>query len=219
MDGATLLRLALAHGPGSFSLRSAAAWAGVSDVAALSDVALRKRPRGSADWLGLVADALLRQAAAGPFAALLAGRRLRIVDASSISAPGAVGTDWRVHAEYDPSAGRFTGFELTGIRGAEGFARFRFAIGEVVLGDRGYAHPRGLQHVFASGADFVVRVGCYILRLTMPQGEPLAWEPLLASLAPGEVTERQVVATQQSKGVGRRRKALFPPRLIVVRQH
>ena len=218
-DGVTLLRLALAHGPGGLSLRSAAAWAGVSGVAALSDVALRKRLRGAADWLGLVAGALLRRAAAGPFAALLAGRRLRIVDASSISAPGAVGTDWRVHAEYDPSAGRFTGFELTGIRGAEGFARFRFAAGEVALGDRGYAHPRGLQHVLASGADFIVRVGCYSLRLTTPQGDPLAWEPLLASLAPGEVTERQVVATQQSKGVGRRRKPLFPARLIVVRQH
>lgn len=141
------------------------------------------------------------------------------MDASSISAPGAVGTDWRVHAEYDPSAGRFTSFELTGIRGAEGFARFRFAAGEVALGDRGYAHPRGLQHVLASGADFIVRVGCHSLRLTTPQGEPLAWEPLLASLAPGEVTERQVVATQQSKGVGRRRKPLFPARLMVVRQH
>lgn len=47
-DGATLLRLALAHGPGGLSLRSAAAWAGVSRVAALSDVALRKRPRGAA---------------------------------------------------------------------------------------------------------------------------------------------------------------------------
>ena len=209
-DGATLLRLALAHGPGGLSLRSAAAWAGVSGVASLSDVALRKRLRGAADWLGMVAGALLRRVAVGPFAALLAGRHLRIVDASSIGAPGAVGTDWRVHAEYDPGDGRFIGFELTGIRGAEGFARFRLAAGEVALGDRGYARPRSLQYVLASGADFVVRVGCYSLRLTTPQGEPLAWEPLLASLAPGEVTERQVVVTQQSKGAGRRNRGRFP---------
>lgn len=58
-DGATLLRLALAPGPGCLSLRSAAAWAGVSGVAALSDVAPRKRLRGAADWLGQVAGALL----------------------------------------------------------------------------------------------------------------------------------------------------------------
>ncbi|MER9466684.1 hypothetical protein NKI82_12285 [Mesorhizobium sp. M0482] len=33
-DAATLLRLALAYGPGAMSLRSAAAWAGVNDVRA-----------------------------------------------------------------------------------------------------------------------------------------------------------------------------------------
>ncbi len=42
-DAATLLRLALAQGPGGLSLRSAAAWAGISGVAQLSDVALRRR--------------------------------------------------------------------------------------------------------------------------------------------------------------------------------
>jgi hypothetical protein len=60
-DAATLLRLALAHGPGSLSLRSAAAWAGLTGVAQLSDVALRRRIRGAADWLGQIAGALLAQ--------------------------------------------------------------------------------------------------------------------------------------------------------------
>jgi hypothetical protein len=50
-DGATLLRLALAHGPGGLSLRSAASWAGVTGIAQLSDVALRKRLRGCSEWL------------------------------------------------------------------------------------------------------------------------------------------------------------------------
>lgn len=48
-DGATLLRRALTYGPDGMSLRSAAAWAGLNDVATLSDVALLKRLRGSAD--------------------------------------------------------------------------------------------------------------------------------------------------------------------------
>ncbi|RJG41534.1 hypothetical protein D3Y55_30795 [Mesorhizobium sp. DCY119] len=42
-DEATLLRLALAYGPGGMSLRSAAAWAGLNDIANFSDVALLKR--------------------------------------------------------------------------------------------------------------------------------------------------------------------------------
>lgn len=219
-DGATLLRLALAHGPGGLSLRSAAGWAGVSGVAALSDVALRKRLRGAADWLGQVAGALLR-AAAGSAASVtpLAGRLLRIMDGSSLSSPGATGTEWRLHADYDPGAGCFTGLELTDVHAAESFARLRFAAGDVALGDRGYARPKGLQHVLAAGADFVVRVGWYSLRLTTPEGEPLAWEPLFASLAPGDVTERSVVVTRPSKGPGRRSKPLFTARLIVMRQH
>lgn len=218
-DGATLLRLALAHGPGGLSLRSAAAWAGVSGVAALSDVALRKRLRGAADWLGLVAGALLRTVTAGLTAAPLAGRRLRIVDASHIRSPGAKGTPWRLHADYDPGAGRFTDLKLTDLHEAEHFTRLRFDAGEVVLGDRGYARPKGLQHVLASGADFVVRVGWYNLRMTTLEGEPLDWEPIYAGLAPGEATERRVIVTRRNKGAGRRSKALFPARLIVVRQH
>ena len=58
-DAATHLRLALADGPGGLSLRSAAAWAGISGVAHLSDVALRRLIRGASEWLGQVAGALL----------------------------------------------------------------------------------------------------------------------------------------------------------------
>lgn len=184
-DGATLLRLALAHGPGGLSLRSAAAWAGITGVAALWDVALRKRLRGAADWLGLVAGALLRGIPAALTASPLAGRCLRIVDASGIKSPGAKGTQWRLHADYDPGTARFTGLELTDLHEAEGFALLRFGPGEVALGDRGYARPPGLQHVLASGADFVVRVGWYSLRMTTPEGEPLDWEPIYAGRSHG----------------------------------
>ena len=61
-----LLRLALAYGPGGLSLRMAAAWAGVSGLAELSDTAVMKRLRRAAPWLGEVAGALLRRAAAAP---------------------------------------------------------------------------------------------------------------------------------------------------------
>ncbi len=61
-----LLRLALAYGPGGLSLRAAAAWAGASGLADLSDTAVMKRLRKAAPWLGEVAGALLRRAAAAP---------------------------------------------------------------------------------------------------------------------------------------------------------
>ena len=85
----TLLRLALAYGPGGLSLRGAAAWAGVSGLANLSDTAVMNRLRRAAGWLGEVAGALLRRAAAtSPVPGPLPGRRLRIVGASTVTGPG-----------------------------------------------------------------------------------------------------------------------------------
>jgi hypothetical protein len=68
-SAAMLLRLALAYGPGGLSLRAAAAWAGASGLADLSDTAVMNRLRQAADWLGEIAGALLRRAAAAPAAA------------------------------------------------------------------------------------------------------------------------------------------------------
>ena len=95
-DAGTLLRLALPHGPGALSLRSAAAWAGLTGVAQLSNVALRRRLRGAADWLGQIAGALLSQRSST--AEELPASRLRIVDGTSISRAGDAGTSWRIHA-------------------------------------------------------------------------------------------------------------------------
>jgi len=103
-----LLRLVLACGPGGLSLRAAAAWAGVSGLADMSDTAVMKRVRNAATWLGQIAGALLRRdRAPRPVAAILPGRRLRIVDGSVITQPGSRGTDWRLHATYDPAGSCF----------------------------------------------------------------------------------------------------------------
>src|SRR5918993_277077 len=85
-----LLRLALAYGPGGLSLRTAAAWAGVSGLADLSDTAVMNRLRKAAGWLGEIAGALLRRAAAASTAldGPLPGRRLRIADGSMVTRPG-----------------------------------------------------------------------------------------------------------------------------------
>ena len=50
-----LLRLALAYGFCGLSLRETAAWAEANGIASISNVALLKRLRASANWLGTVA--------------------------------------------------------------------------------------------------------------------------------------------------------------------
>lgn len=216
-DGATLLRLALAHGPGGLSLRSAALWAGTSGVAELSDVALRRRLRGAADWLGQIAGALLSARSSSEHSGTI--KRLRIMDGSSISHAGASGTSWRLHAAYNPCTSCFTDLELTGPEGGEDFGRFSFSQGDVVVGDRGYAKPYDLQHVLTAGANFVVRVGWNSMRLTTPDGERINLAAIYDTLNPGETTELSVIVTRRNKGPGRRPRHLFPARLVIMRQN
>jgi Transposase DDE domain len=217
-SAAMLLRLALAYGPGGLSLRAAAAWAGASGLADLSDTAVMNRLRQAADWLGEIAGALLRRAAAAPAAAgPLPGRRLRIADGSMVARAGGRGSGWRLHATYDPVAGRLTGLEVTDDRGAEGFGRTAWRAGDVALGERCYARPPALRQILAAGADVIVRTGWARLRLLDADGAPMAWEPVFESLAPGEVADRTVAVDYSGQGRRSRGKATFPARLIVLR--
>jgi hypothetical protein len=217
-SGETLLRLALAYGPGGLSLRSAAAWAGANGLAELSDTAVMNRLRGAADWLGSIAGALLPRGQAGrPVAATLPGRRLRIVDGSVITRPGSHGTDWRLHATYDPASSRFTDLELTDQHGAESFAHATLAPGDVALGDRGYARPGELHAVLQRGADFIVRIGPASLRLLQPDGTPLVWPALFDKVPAGGTVEQRVMVAKAGKGIKRCGPPLFPARLIVSR--
>ena len=212
-----LLRLALAYGPGGLSLRMAAAWAGVSGLAELSDTAVMKRLRRAAPWLGEVAGALLRRAAAAPpTQGPLPGRRLRIADGSMITGPGGK-RKWRLHAAFDPVAGRFTDLALTAERGAESFDRTDWRAGDVALGDRCYARPPALRRILAAGADFIVRTGWTRLRLLDADGAPVAWERIFGELAVGEVAERAVSVDYSGKGGRSRGGAVFPARLIILR--
>jgi IS4 transposase len=212
-----LLRLALAYGPGGLSLRMAAAWAGVSGLAELSDTAVMKRLRRAAPWLGEVAGALLRRAAAAPpTQGPLPGRRLRIADGSMITGPGGK-RKWRLHAAFDPVAGRFTDLALTDEHGAESFDRTDWRAGDVALGDRCYARPPALRRILAAGADFIVRTGWTRLRLLDADGAPVAWERIFGELAVGEVAERAVSVDYSGKGGRSRGGAVFPARLIVLR--
>ena len=141
--------------PGATGLRSAAAWAGLTG-AQLSDVALRRRSRGAADWLGHIAGALLSRRSATR--EVLPASRMRTMDGTSISRAGDDGTTRRIHASFDPATACFTDLQPTGAEGGEGCSRFSFARGDLASGDRFYAKPPGLQHVLRSGADFLVRV-------------------------------------------------------------
>lgn len=160
-DAATLLRLCLLYGCGH-SLRQVCAWGAASGLAHLSNPALTQRLQHTAPWLASIAAALLDIPALGPPAA---GRRVRLIDASSIAAPGADGTTWRLHLGFDPASGRIEHFELTDVHGGERLERIAPAPGVLDIADAGYGRAGPLRRRLAAGGDVLIRLSWRSLRL------------------------------------------------------
>ncbi len=203
-----LLRLVLAYALCDWSLRTTAAAAERMGMGPLTDVAVLKRLRRCGPWLAVVTGQLLRQrATVGGLPAL----RLRLADATTVSRPGSEGADWRLHACYDAGRGCFDEFVLTDVSGGESVRRYPLRPGDVLVADRGYAHPEPLAAVAAGQTHFVVRLPWN--RMTFRTGEGgEGWDLLtfLRGLPDARVAEAGVrVVLEQGD---------FPARLVALRK-
>ena len=167
-SAADLLHLALLYGPGGLSLRGVASFATEAGIAELCDVSLLDRLRNSGDYLADVLEHLLRQASGD--AASGARLQLSLVDGSTVSVPGSSGSDWRLHARYEPARGRFTDLVITEASTAEALSCVAVRPGDVLVQDRGYARVRNFVHARANGADFITRIGWRSVKLFYPSG-------------------------------------------------
>jgi hypothetical protein len=187
VDGVTLLRIALARGPGGLSLRQTAAWASMLGIAELSNPGVKYRLNQATDFLAVLVERLL--AAKAPGADLRwPGRTLRLADGTCVSRPGSTGTDWRVHGVFDLGRGGFSHLELTDKHGAEALERGAPHPGEIRIGDRNYARAPVLRRFRAQSdgkVDFIVRLGWNALQLTNPAGKPFDLIGYLQCLPPG----------------------------------
>jgi hypothetical protein len=186
VDGASLLRIALARGPGGLSLRQTAAWAAMLGIAELSNPGVQYRLNQATDFLAVLVERLL--AAKAPGAELRwPGRTLRLADGTCVSKPGSTGTDWRVHGVFDLGRGGFSHLELTDKHGAEALERGAPHPGEIRIGDRNYARAPVLRRFRAQSdgsADFIVRLGWNALQLTSSAGRPFDLIGYLQCLPP-----------------------------------
>ena len=178
----TLLRLALVYAWSGYSLRTTVAWAAQKQIACLSDVALLHRLQHAEGWLGwLLFQKLAQQTNRPPLACL--PYRVRLVDATALSQPGSQGTDWRVHLGLDLAAQAIDFLELTDQKGGESLTRFPVQEGDLLVGDRGYAHRAGLAHVVAAGGQVLVRFAWQNLPLQQPNGTPFDLVAALQTLS------------------------------------
>jgi Transposase DDE domain len=203
VDGARLLRIALARGPGGLSLRQTSAWASMQGIAELSNPGVKYRLDQASEFLTALVEHLL--AAKVPGADLRwPGRILRLADGTCVSKPGSAGTDWRVHGVFDLGRGGFAHLELTDAHGAEALERGAPHAGEIRIGDRNYARAPALRRFRAESggkADFIARLGWNALQLTNPAGRSFDLIGYLQCLPPDmgthEVNLRAAVGREE----------------------
>ena len=206
-SAADLLHLSLLYGPGGLSLRATASFAVEAGIADVCDVSLLDRLRNSPEWLEHVLGQLLankrgRSGPAGPM-------RLAIVDGSIVSSPGAAGSDWRLHARYDPACGGFTDLQITPAKEAEALDRVALLPGDLILQDRGYARAANLAHASDQGAKFITRIGWRALKLVDASHAPFDLMAALPENGP-EIVEFPVAIIHKTRTI--------PVRLIIKRK-
>jgi hypothetical protein len=174
-NGEELLRIILAYAMDDLSLRSTAAWSSQTALE-LKDTSVLHRLRKAPPLLEKVLAHLLTQRLRAEPAP---GPEFRINDATVLSIPGSQGTDWRLHAVYDPARCRLRRVEITDSQGGERLDRDRPRPGDIVCGDRGLAHARGIHAVTEAGAYVLVRMHWQNIRLEDAGGQPLDLNKIL----------------------------------------
>jgi hypothetical protein len=200
-SAADLLHLGLLYGPGGLSLRSVASHATETGIAELCDVSLLDRLRNAGGFFAEVLNHLLADVRGEPPGEACSG--LSLVDGSTVSRPASEGSDWRLHARYEPARGGFTDLVITEASTAEALCCVAVRPGEVMVQDRGYARVRNFTHARAQGADFITRIGWQSVRLYDPAGQ--SFDLLAALPASGTpVVEHEVRIGTASTGVAAR---------------
>lgn len=185
-----LLRVLLIHLADGCSLRETVVRARAGDLADVSDVALLKRLRGCGPWFQWMAQEMAANMSL-PVAsdALLGGRRVRLIDGSSVCEPGATGSTWRLHYALNLRTLSCDEVHVTEATEGESLTRFAIHAGDVMMADRGFANRRGLRHVVEHDADVVLRMNLVTLPLCDQRGRPLELMPLLRSLMIGQAAD------------------------------
>jgi IS4 transposase len=92
------------------------------------------------------------------------------VDATTVKEPGPTGSLWRVHWSVNLATLECAFFEVTDVHGGEKFARFPIAPGQLVMGDRGYSTPAGIDSIRQRGGHVLVRANPMSLPLYALKG-------------------------------------------------
>jgi hypothetical protein len=179
-----LLRTLLLHVGNGYSLRETVVRAKAAGIAAVSDVALMKRLQKAEGWLRGLCVSLLQESG-WEMPVETHGFNVRALDGTLVKEPGRGGSLWRIHYSVRIPSLVCDHFELTPTKGAgtgETLGRFAANAGDLVLADRGFCKPSGVEVLQRQGAAVMVRLNTSTLPLWNEDGSRFALAEEIATL-------------------------------------
>lgn len=167
-----LLRTLLLHIGKGYSLRETSARAKAAGLADISDVALLKRLRKAEPWLQWLCARLVEENG-WEVPMQSRGWNVRAVDGTLVKEPGRNGSLWRIHYSLRIPSLICDDLALTPTRGqgvGERLTRAAAHAGDLVLADRGFCTPVGVQALARQGAAVIVRLNTSSLPLFTGEG-------------------------------------------------
>jgi len=98
------------------------------------------------------------------------GLRVRLIDATRVEGPGSKAPPWRIHYAVELPSLLSDEIKVTGREVGESFKNFTVKPGDLLLGDRGYAHAGGIASVLSHGGHILVRTSLSLLALRSEDG-------------------------------------------------
>jgi len=215
-----LLRTLLLHIGKGYSLRETTARAKAAGLANVSDVALLKRLRKAERWLQWLCAQLVEESG-WEVPMQTRGWNVRAVDGTLVKEPGRSGSLWRIHYSLRIPSLECDDLVLTPTRGrgvGETLTRAPAHSGDLVLADRGFCTPVGVEALTRQGAAVIVRLNTSSLPLFTAKGKRFDLRQHLQKLpeagttmqwpvclkGPGQVVEGRLCAVRKSETATRK---------------
>ena len=195
-----LLRLILLHVGANLPLRQTVALMAEAGGPKLSPMRLHKKMCRAAPYL----QALVAQMLSWPMEGAVerwGGYVFTAIDATTVTAPGSIGTDARIHTKLRVADVALVDVRVTDEKVGESLRGFRWEPGELAVGDRAYCSARGIEHVVSEGADVLVRYRLGGLTLCTPEGQPLDVLKRVRALKIGEHLDLDVHALLERRHI------------------
>lgn len=150
----------------------------------ISDTALHKRLKACVPWV----KALLSRMMGEAFQPATEGRlRFLIVDGSTVQAPGAKGTDYRLHIAIDLVRLHLVHVKVTDAHESERLDHYPLQDGDVVVLDRGYNQAQMWIDHADRGISLIVRYNPHSLNLYDAEGQKIDVDAVLGKATAAEV--------------------------------